>query len=105
MRSLIHPLRDAHASRPIGLPRDAAERWRAEALLGPDHPLVRVLRGSRTTVDAMVAVVAVTAVGGGLAIARARYGLPVALAGAVVQAALTCRLACCASLGAAPAAT
>ena len=64
----------------------------AAAILGSDHPLVKVLRAVRIAIDQTLAIAAVQAAGVGLLLTGHPWGLELLGAGTVVQAALGLRL-------------
>jgi hypothetical protein len=65
----------------------------AEGLLGASHPLAVLLHMWETAIEQVLGVAAVQAAGVGLMCGGAPFGLSLALAAAVVQIALGCRLA------------
>ena len=71
----------------------AAEQFdAAAAILGSDHPLVKVLRAVRIAIDQTLAIAAVQAAGVGLLLTGHPWGLELLGAGIVVQAPLGLRL-------------
>jgi hypothetical protein len=79
-------------SRPLHSPHDNPS---ADALLGADHPLARVLERRRALLEQSLAVAAVLSA----SVVALADGLPVALAfviaAAIVQSALVCSMRCC----------
>jgi hypothetical protein len=71
----------------------AGEGSLAEVWMGAGHPLVRVLRRSETAFEQLVSVTAIQAAGVVFLVGDWTAGLSLAIAAAVVQIALGCRLA------------
>ena len=93
MRSHFDPPPRSARPRSRAVRQSAARCVRAEALLGAGHPLVSVLRASRTAVEQVFAVTASGAVGVILFCETAPFGLPLAIASGLVQVGLVCWLA------------
>jgi hypothetical protein len=74
------------------LGRTAGERAAADAVLGSEHPLVRLLGASQTTIERMLVVAAVQALGAGLLVEHSLIGLAALIAASLVQGALAFRL-------------
>jgi hypothetical protein len=92
MRLPLHPPPVAHRP-PSSVNRDGSEHSRAEALLGPGHPLVCLFRRFDTAFEQLVSVTAVQGAGLVFLSGNLRFGLSLAIAGLVVQVGLGCRLA------------
>jgi hypothetical protein len=92
MRSLRHPSLDGPPStqRVAGFAAEQVDA--AAAILGADHPLVGLLRATRTTVDQAVAIAAAQAAGVGLLLTYHPWGLELLIAGTMAQLALGLRL-------------
>jgi hypothetical protein len=92
MRPPRHPSLDGPPStrRVTGFAAEQVDA--AAAILGTDHPLVDLLRATRTTVDQAVAIAATQAAGVGLLLTDHPWGLELLIAGTVAQLALGLRL-------------
>jgi hypothetical protein len=92
MRPRFRPTLEAHHhTNSVG--RGASERSIAELWLGAGHPLVDVIRQAETVFAQLVSATAVQAVGVVLLLGNLSFGLSLAIAGALVQVGLVCRLA------------
>jgi hypothetical protein len=93
MRSPPHPLLGTRPGSARLRGRAARDRAAAEALLGPTHPLVGLLRASRTALEQTLVIAAVDLVAGVLLYRAAPAGPPLAIAASIVLVVEGVRLA------------